>query len=116
MAKSIVNLTEPIVVQEIEEVLSKYPDRPYQRAFAIPDLRQKLIVYVMTRSRVAYAVVESETNVDSRVYCPSIEERLQIEALIHQGVQQIFQEDAEWAIRHLPQKVSSPLAPSNWFG
>lgn len=116
MAKTIVNLTQPIVTQEVEEVLSSYPDRPYQQAFAIPDLRQKLIAYVMTRSQVAYTAVEEEVNLNPDAFRLSLEERLQMEALIHQGIHQILQEDADWAAHHLPQMVHPAAAPSNWFG
>jgi hypothetical protein len=116
MTKTIVNLTEPIVVQEIEDTLSTYPYQPYQQAFAIPDLRQKLIAYVMTRSQVSYTVVDSEAVFNPNAIHASIEERLQMEALIRQGIDQILQEDAEWTIRHLPQVIYQTPAPSSWFG
>ena len=48
MSKTIANLTLPVVVQEIEKVLGTYTDHPYQKAFSMPELRQKLIVYVLS--------------------------------------------------------------------
>lgn len=54
MSKSIVNLTIPWVVAEIEQVLETYPHHPYQQAFANPDLRQELIAYVLTRIHNVY--------------------------------------------------------------
>ncbi|MEP0803815.1 hypothetical protein NDI37_06480 [Funiculus sociatus GB2-A5] len=48
MSKTIANLTLPVVVQEIEKVLGTYTAHPYQKAFSIPELRQKLIVYVLS--------------------------------------------------------------------
>lgn len=48
MSKTIANLTLPVVVQEIAKVLGIYTDHPYQKAFSIPELRQKLIVYVLS--------------------------------------------------------------------
>ena len=56
MSATIVNLTVPIVTEEIENVLCRYPHHPYQQAFAIPDLRQKLLVYVLSRVPNQYTV------------------------------------------------------------
>jgi hypothetical protein len=42
----LINLTLTVVMQEIEDVLDQYPEHPYQAAFSMPDLRQKLIDHV----------------------------------------------------------------------
>jgi hypothetical protein len=70
----------------------------------------------MTRSHIAYTVVDSEAVFHPNAIHASIEERLQMEALIHQGIHQILQEDAEWTSRHLPQVIHQAPAPSSWFG
>jgi hypothetical protein len=118
MTKTIVNLTLSIVVREIEEILDTYPGHPYQQAFAIPDLRQKLISYVLSRIPGHYTVVDdidgNSISVESLYH--SSQEKNHVVALIHQGVQHILQEDSNWIDRHIPQQVSSNLAPSNWFG
>ncbi len=52
MTRTIVNLLELEVSKEIEAVLSTYSNHPYQQAFAIPDIRQELIAYVLSRAPV----------------------------------------------------------------
>ncbi|MEP0849537.1 MULTISPECIES: hypothetical protein [Cyanophyceae] len=70
MSKTIANLTLPVVVQEIEKVLGIYTDHPYQKAFSISELRQKLIVYVLSRTSNNYAVIEEgESIINQNVTC-----------------------------------------------
>jgi len=37
MSHTLINLTLPIVIEEIENVLDEYPENPYQLAFSIHD-------------------------------------------------------------------------------
>jgi hypothetical protein len=46
MSHSLINLTLPAVTNEIENVLNEYPEDPYQLAFSIHKLQQKLIAHV----------------------------------------------------------------------
>jgi hypothetical protein len=118
MTKTVVNLTLPVVVEEIETVLLTYPDHPYQQVFSIPDLRLKLVAFVLSHIRSYYTVVEETeiSNINSpSLHCPS-EQRLRMEMLIHEGIEQILQEHADWAIHHIPQTCHSAAAPSDWFG
>jgi hypothetical protein len=48
--KTIVNLTLPAVIEQIEKIVDTYPYHPHQQAFLIPELRQKLIAHVLTSS------------------------------------------------------------------
>lgn len=118
MSKTIVNLTIPMVVSKLEGILDTYPYHPYHQAFSIPELRQKLLSYVMSRIPGQYTVVEeSEVPIENlRSLCCSLEQQQQIEQLIHQGIRKIFQEDSDWIDRHIPQDVNPSFAPSNWFG
>lgn len=118
MTKTIINLALPVVVQEVENVLDTYPNHPYQQAFSAPDLRQKLISYVLCRIPSCYAVVENSQQpvIDRKSLCFSLEQDLQVEALIRRGIQQIVQEDSEWVERHIPKEVEPEFTPSNWFG
>lgn len=43
MIHGLIKLTLSVVMQEIEDVLDQYPEHPYQSAFSIPELKQKLI-------------------------------------------------------------------------
>jgi ABC-type antimicrobial peptide transport system ATPase subunit len=119
MSKTIVNLTLSVVKADAEEILDRYPHHPYQQAFAAPDLRQKLISYVLSRVPGAYAVVEEnrkpEFNSSLRYQC-SKEQRQHIDALIHQGIEQILQEDQNWLDCHIPQEANASFAASSWFG
>lgn len=118
MTKTIVNLTLPVVVKAVEEVLSSYPDHPHQQAFSIPDLRQKLIAFVLSRTRSLYTVVEEPeaANVNWEAVCCSLEQQIRIEDLVHQGIHQILADQGEWANHHIPQPCYPAGAPSSWFG
>ncbi|MGF1495672.1 MAG: late competence development ComFB family protein [Elainellaceae cyanobacterium] len=116
MAKQICNLVLPIVEEEIEEMLEAYPHHPYRQAFAIPDLRQKLVCYVLSRTPGLYAVVDDQSSTaPPRSRCP-LSQQMQIEALIRQGIQHILASNSDWVRRHIPQEAELQLAPSNWFG
>lgn len=118
MTRTIVNLALSVVIREIEDVLDLYPYHPYQQAVSIPELRQRLISYVLSRIPGHYAVVDDglELAIDTTSLYTSTGERLQIESLIHQGIERILQEDSDWIDRHIPNEVSSGCAASNWFG
>lgn len=118
MSNKIVNLTWEVVTQEIEDVLEAYPEYPYQAAFAIPELRQKLVAYVLSRVSNDYTVMDDQEEQPSRsqhAYL-SLKERLHIEVLIRAGIHQILREKADWISQHIPKMTNSGFAPSNWFG
>lgn len=101
MSKTVANLTLALVTDEIEQietVLKTYPEHPYQQAFAVPDWRQPLIAYVLSRIPNTYKVIEgTEPVVDQRSVYFCLERRLQIEALLYQGIWQILQQNSAWA-------------------
>lgn len=111
-----INLTNQLVVEEIEDVLDTYSHHPYQQAFSIPDLRQKLITYVLSQVHNLYTVNEDGELLDSRLYSSSLAQRLHIEPLIRQGIIHILQENAAWVRHHIPKPVDAGNAPSQWFG
>jgi hypothetical protein len=115
MTTTIVNLTLPLVVEQIETALEDYPYHPYQQAFAIPHLRQKLIAYVLSRVSNCYTVLEEGENSPHPISC-SFDSRWQIKNLVKQGIQDILQQHWEWSIHHLPAELEAGLAPSHWFG
>lgn len=114
MMKTVVNLTEQLIVSEIEAVLDSYPHHPYQQAFAIPDLRQELVTYVLNRlpSGGMYAVKEREWS----SHQPCTARRLEIEKLLHQGIQEILEQRSDWISHHIPNVVEAGREPSHWFG
>lgn len=118
MTKTIVNLWAAVVTKEVEAVLTDYADHPYQQAFAIPDLRQELIAYVLTRAPGNYATVEEacDPSSDSCTLLVSAADRLLLRAWIHDGIQHIFDRYSETITKHIPELDDPGLAPSHWFG
>lgn len=111
------NLMSPILITEIESVLAAYPDHPYQKAFAISDLRQQLTTYVLSRILNFYAVAEEESEhlIDSHVYS-LIGQKPYLKFSIQQGIQQILQKNSDWINRHIPSETDPGNVPSHWFG
>jgi hypothetical protein len=115
MTKVITNITLITVKEQVEKVLETYPDRPYQQAFAIPQLRQKLIAYVLSRVANCYTVVEEgeETN-NKLAYCDA-DKRSTIETLVSQGIGQVLNQEPDY-IHYIPEEIDPGYAPSDWFG
>lgn len=93
MAEKIVNLTIPIVIEEIEIVLDESTNQLHRQLFSIPDLHQELVAYVLSRVRNRYGVVD-RTNDGSGMVKPltvCLEERLKIHDLAFQGIHAILQ-------------------------
>lgn len=111
-----INLNNQLVVEEIEHVLDTYSYHPYQQAFSIHDLRQKLIAYVLSQAHNLYTAIEDRELLDPKPHNSFLGQRLHIEALIHQGIIQVLQENAAWVNHHIPKPVDAGNAPSQWFG
>lgn len=112
-----INVTNQLVVEEIENVLDTYSYHLYQQAFSIPNLRQKLIAYVLSQVHKFYTVLDDGAEIlDSKSHSSSLAQRLHIEPLIRQGIIRILQEDAGWVSYHIPKPVDAGNAPSHWFG
>jgi hypothetical protein len=128
MTETIANLTLTAVMEQIEAFLKNHPDQTYQQAFSHPELRQKLIADVMSRIRGSQVVVDDQNADLSPQKIHTTEERLQMEALIREGIERISQEqaDREGVERIAPaqaccsdqssQTDQSAVTPSRWFG
>jgi hypothetical protein len=118
MSITLVNLALPIVTDEIEVTLDTYPEDPYQKAFAIPELREKLIAYVLSTIPSSYTVVEDAQPGIAYPKFPyrSLELRLHIENQIHNGIKYILQSNFDWIIHHIPPEAYPGNVPSDWFG
>lgn len=124
--KSVVNLTQQSVVGEIESVLDTYPSDPYQQAFAIPDLRQELIAFVLNRipsfegvmsdGQIPLAEAEQGSLAYYKLPRKPLEQQLHLQNLIHQGICLIVQEKSDWISHHLCETVEPAGEPSHWFG
>ncbi len=123
--KTVVNLTQQSIVGEIESILNTYPSHPYQQAFAIPDLRQELITFVLNRIPSFYSVmsdeqIPSEAEQGSLAYYKlprkPLEQQLHLQNLIHQGICLIVQEKSDWISHRVCETVQPASEPSHWFG
>lgn len=104
MAHALVNLTLPVVMQEIEDVLDEYPEDPYQSAFSIPELRQKLIAQVLSHFPNPHVVEGRQEAFEApKAHRPSfLQERLRMGMIIRGSMLHILRENADWLSRHLP--------------
>ncbi|MDZ7955291.1 hypothetical protein [Nostoc sp. DedQUE09] len=123
--KTVVNLTQQSIVGEIESILNTYPSHPYQQAFAIPDLRQELITFVLNRIPSFYSVmsneqISGEAEQGSLAYYKlprkPLEQQLHLQNLIHQGICLIVQEKSDWISHRVCETVQPACEPSHWFG
>ncbi|WP_017651417.1 hypothetical protein [Fortiea contorta] len=124
--KTVVKLTQQSVIGEIESVLDTYPYHPYQQAFAIPDLRQELIsfvlsripclYYTMTEVQISQTEIEPDFLLNSKLPRSPLEQQLHVQNLIHQGIYSIFQAKSDWISHHLCEAVQPGSEPSHWFG
>lgn len=124
--KTVVNLTQQSVIGEIESVLDTYPYHPYQQAFAIPDLRQELIAFVLSRipcfysamsnGQIPLADAEKGNLLNYKFSRKPLEQQLHLQNLIHQGICLIVQEKSDWISHHLCETVQPGYEPSHWFG
>lgn len=117
MTKTLVNLTHQALLCEIETILDGYPYHPHRQAFATPDLRQELIAYVLSRIPSSYSAVD-EREVPTTYRFPGgyVEQQLQLENLVHQGICCILQDKADWVTCHIPEPFQCGVEPSHWFG
>jgi hypothetical protein len=101
MSHKLINLTLPIVIEEIENVLDEYPEHPYQLAFSIDELRQKLIAHILSHVPNRYVVQEVEelSSNPKSCYSFSVQERIRIETVVHGSILHILRENADWLNR-----------------
>ncbi len=118
MSKTILNLTMPVIVEVIERVINTYPHHPYQQAFAIPELRQELITYVLNRVSNLYIVDENRQPISkqTKTLDSSLEQKLYIESVICEGIERIIRNRSEKISHQIPGELDPGFAPSNWFG
>lgn len=103
MAYEIINLTLPIVMQEIEYTLNEYAKFPYQVVFSLPKMRQKLVAHVLSQIPNKFTIVEDlgELSIEyNSLYIP-LQERLHTEKIIRQSIIDILQKNWEWISSHI---------------
>ena len=115
MSYELINLTLSVVVAEIENVLGDYSEYPYQVAFSLPELRQRLLAHVLTHIPNHYTVAEEKLTIKNRnsLHLSSVQERLWRENLIHGSILHILRENAEWVGCQIVQMENSNSALRN---
>ncbi len=97
MTHELINLTLPLVLREIDDVLEGYPEHPYQTAFSIHEFRQKLIAYVLSQVPNQYAIdgEPAPARRSSPQHSSPLAERLYMETVIRGGMLHILRENAD---------------------
>ncbi|MBA3922414.1 MAG: hypothetical protein H0X31_12235 [Nostocaceae cyanobacterium] len=115
MTYSLINLTLPLVINQVQDVLDDYPEHPYQAAFSIHELRQKLIAHVLSQIPNRYTVegAQSPPTDPKLMYPSSLEQRLHMETLIHGSILHILRENADRIGHYIPQLENSNCKPSH---
>jgi hypothetical protein len=117
MSKTIANLAEPLVLEELESVLDSRHYQIYQQVYNCPEIRQKLISRVLKTVPACYAMVESDyvtCTVDASLVPGQL--RHQLRAALMNNIHLIIEErnDEDNTVSSL--EMDSADAPSNWFG
>jgi hypothetical protein len=109
MASTIVNVTLLKVIEELENILEIDLDQSDQKALTDPELRQKLIAFVLNRMPNRYLTIESEkvALITSRFVVFTTQEKLKIENLIHQGIYYLLQRDKKYNFSHPYKDIES---------
>lgn len=118
MTQTIVNLTLPVVTDKIDDILAAYPLYEYRQIVAVPELRQKLTAYVLSRLPVVYVAMESSASpyAESTGHCYSSDQHDRINQLIHQGIDALLGRPEIWRSVTTSAPVEAEPIPSSWFG
>jgi hypothetical protein len=116
--ETVVKLMPESVIGEIQKVLDTYSYNPYQQVFAIPDLRQELIDYVVSRIPCFDSDYNLETvcAINNKLPRNPLEAKLHLQSLIHQGIYSVMQEKSAWISNLLSNTIEPACEPSHWFG
>ncbi|HBB34090.1 MAG TPA: hypothetical protein DDZ80_08030 [Cyanobacteria bacterium UBA8803] len=111
MSKTIVDLGLQLVNEEIDNALELYPDDACKKVFALPELRQKLVDYVMGGIPDAYLSGNvSNRPIKTKFPYRSLELRLRVEEYVHWGIEYILKTHA-----HLLNQSSQPQAQLSYI-
>lgn len=90
-------LYERIVIEEIENALALYPDSLSETLWDVPELRDKIMTYVVSQSSLPYLRLEHHRKFPIKRKFPyhSLELRLKIEAMVYQAIEAILKSEFE---------------------
>ena len=99
MSHGLAALTLPVVTREIDQVLQEDPEHPYHLAFAMPELRQKLIAHIINNIPNHYAIKETQQPFpNSHPY--RLQERIWLEMVVRASILHVLRENFDWLRRH----------------
>jgi hypothetical protein len=103
MSKGLINLTLPGINQVIEDVLDEYPTHPYQSAFSLPELRQKLITHILSQvtHHNIFGDAQESFSAAQVAHHSRLQARLQMEMLVRGSILHILRKNATWLSFHL---------------
>jgi hypothetical protein len=103
MLQGLMNLPLTGIDQVIEDVLDEYPAHPYQSAFSMPELRQKLIAHILSQLPHCPEVesINRSSNPDRITYHSRLQARLRLEMLVRGSILHILRKNATWLSHHL---------------
>ncbi|MEM6446937.1 MAG: hypothetical protein AAF704_10295 [Cyanobacteria bacterium P01_D01_bin.123] len=121
MPHSLSNLALQLVQSTLNRVLETYPRHPYQNAFSIPDLRQRLLAYVLNHIPSCYVSVDGLTtrNQPEKVYAEFADEHAEtVELFTRIGIDEILAIHGDWVCDRIPNSTECHAIdlPSHWFG
>lgn len=118
MSEQLGHKLEPVVSEAIDELLESYPDHPYKKIFAQPNLRRTLLANVMSQLPVDSMEMEASPERASEPLALSLSQQQQIvlKTLIRQEIAYLIQQKSECISRSTAEEVESCFAPSHWFG
>ena len=86
MSNKVINLTLPVVEQELNALLEIYPHKLHQVELTNSDLRQELLAYVLNRIPNYYVTQNNLSSQKSSPMLATLEQQQQIKTLIFQGI------------------------------
>ncbi|MBE9067238.1 hypothetical protein IQ260_11275 [Leptolyngbya cf. ectocarpi LEGE 11479] len=118
MPQQIINLTRLMAIRGIDQVLSTYPQNPYQLAFQDPNSRGKLLLYVLRRLHNSYVAIDAyqQPLLHNKNFQLSLGQQQQIEDLIHEGVRYMLPVNAIQQVYHPPDPYRLNNDPAQYIG
>jgi hypothetical protein len=118
MSKKLVHELESMVSEAIDQLLDSYPDHPYKKIFAQPNLRRALMANVIDQLPVpSMESAPSQERVSKPIALSlSQEQEIALKTVIRQEIAYLIQHKSECISRSAPEEVESCFAPSHWFG
>lgn len=107
-----------MAIRGIDQILSTYPQNPYQIAFQDPDSRSKLLLYVLRRLNNSYVAINAyqQPLLHNQIFQLSLGQHQQIQDLIHEGIRYMLPMSAIQQVYHPPDPHRLNNDPAQYIG